>query len=74
MGQAACSAHLQPRYNIAPTQQVLTIRQREGLPEAVELRWGLIPSWADDPMIGIRARGNSPANEGSELIEAIEVG
>ncbi len=66
MGQAACSAHLQPRYNIAPTQQVLTIRQREGLPEAVELRWGLIPSWADDPMIGnrlINARAETVATK-----------
>ncbi|MFO0898004.1 MAG: SOS response-associated peptidase [Pirellulales bacterium] len=55
-----------PRYNIAPTQQVLAIRQREGIREAVELRWGLIPSWADDPKIGnrlINARAETVATK-----------
>jgi putative SOS response-associated peptidase YedK len=36
-----------PRYNIAPTQQVLTVGQtRTGERKAAVLRWGLIPSWA----------------------------
>jgi len=35
-------------YNIAPTQQVLAIRMKEGDKECVALRWGLIPSWAKD--------------------------
>jgi putative SOS response-associated peptidase YedK len=43
-----------PRYNIAPTQQVLAIRARNGVRELVELRWGLVPAWADDPKIGNR--------------------
>src|SRR5437879_6031020 len=38
-----------PRWNIAPTQQVLAIRMKDGTPEAAMLRWGLIPSWAQDP-------------------------
>ncbi len=44
------------RYNIAPTQQVLTVRERaegEGR-EAQFMRWGLAPSWAKDPSIGVR--------------------
>jgi putative SOS response-associated peptidase YedK len=45
-----------PQYNIAPTQQVLAVRLRPGSdqPEAVRLRWGLVPSWADDLKIGYR--------------------
>jgi putative SOS response-associated peptidase YedK len=44
-----------PRYNIAPGQDVLAIRAvASGIREAVALRWGLVPSWADDPAIGNR--------------------
>jgi putative SOS response-associated peptidase YedK len=45
-----------PRYNIAPTQPVLAVRAgpEEGELEVVSLRWGLVPSWADDPKIGYR--------------------
>jgi putative SOS response-associated peptidase YedK len=41
-------------FNIAPTQDVLAVRADSGSREAVPLRWGLIPSWADDPKIGNR--------------------
>jgi putative SOS response-associated peptidase YedK len=39
-----------PRYNIAPTQPVLIIRQnlKEPRRELSLVRWGLIPSWAKD--------------------------
>ena len=38
-----------PRYNIAPTQAVRMVRQREdGGREALEARWGLIPHWVKD--------------------------
>lgn len=37
---------LAPRYNIAPTQQVLAVRVRDGTREARRMRWGLIPHWA----------------------------
>jgi putative SOS response-associated peptidase YedK len=53
-----------PRYNIAPTQQVLAIRLRDGKRQASMLHWGLTPSWADDPAIGnrmINARADSVA-------------
>jgi putative SOS response-associated peptidase YedK len=47
---------LEPRYNIAPSQQVLAARQT---PEhrdrqLVTFKWGLVPQWADDPKIGYR--------------------
>ena len=46
---------IKPRYNIAPTQQVPVVRSAaDGSRELVELRWGLIPSWASDPSIGSR--------------------
>jgi putative SOS response-associated peptidase YedK len=39
-----------PRYNVAPTQSVPTIRQHPTEPrrELSLVRWGLIPSWAKD--------------------------
>ncbi|TAM65364.1 MAG: SOS response-associated peptidase [Microbacteriaceae bacterium] len=37
-----------PRYNIAPTQPVLAIKN-DGTHEITTLRWGLVPSWAKDP-------------------------
>ncbi len=45
-----------PRFNIAPTQPVPVIRAAPAMTsrELVWLRWGLIPSWADDPAIGNR--------------------
>jgi len=47
---------LEPQYNIAPTNNVLAVRLKLGTdqPEAVRLRWGLIPSWADDIKIGYK--------------------
>lgn len=47
-------AEFSPRYNVAPTQQVLAIRLHEGKRQASFLHWGLIPSRADDPKIGYR--------------------
>lgn len=55
------------RYNIAPTQDVAVVRQGSGEGRKLSwLRWGLIPSWADDPAIGnrmINARGESLATK-----------
>ena len=42
------------RYNIAPTQDVLTIRNEDGERRAEMMRWGLVPSWADSPKVGAR--------------------
>jgi putative SOS response-associated peptidase YedK len=43
----------QPRYNIAPTQNIVTI-MRNGTDQLALLRWGLIPSWAKEESIGSR--------------------
>lgn len=43
----------QPRYNIAPTQEIVTI-VNNGNPHLSLLRWGLIPAWAKDESIGSR--------------------
>jgi putative SOS response-associated peptidase YedK len=61
---------LAPRYNIAPTQPVMVVRQDPDTSErAFELmRWGLIPSWAKDPSIGnkmINARSETAAEKPS---------
>ena len=43
-----------PRYNIAPSQPIVAIRIDPDTTtrKLVQLRWGLIPSWAKDPKIG----------------------
>ena len=40
----------EPRYNIAPTQPVLTVRRKptQSFRELSLMQWGLIPSWAKD--------------------------
>jgi putative SOS response-associated peptidase YedK len=47
---------LSPRYNIAPSQPVATVRAAPAGSgrELALLRWGLIPSWSKDPAIGNR--------------------
>lgn len=44
-----------PRYNIAPTQLIsCVLGSDDGHRRWEQLRWGLIPPWADDPAIGNR--------------------
>lgn len=55
---------LAPRYNIAPSQLVACVRTNPDTSERewVELKWGLVPSWAKDPSVGhklINARGET---------------
>jgi putative SOS response-associated peptidase YedK len=38
-----------PRYNITPTQPIVTILEREGRRTAELFRWGLVPAWVKDP-------------------------
>ncbi len=57
-----------PRYNIAPSQEVLTILRTPDRPELhVALRrWGLIPLWAEGPAVGsrmINARAETVASK-----------
>jgi putative SOS response-associated peptidase YedK len=56
-----------PRYNIAPTQSVLIVTD-EGERKLEQMRWGLIPSWAEDPAVGnkmINARAETVAEKPS---------
>ena len=51
-----------PRYNIAPTQPIVVVRQGDKGRELVPMRWGLLPSWVKDPddfplLINARAEG-----------------
>jgi len=52
--ELASSVRLEPRYNIAPTEQVPAVRLGPKGRELVEMRWGLIPFWAKDEKIGHR--------------------
>jgi putative SOS response-associated peptidase YedK len=53
-GFEAPSVELPPNYNVAPTQEVAAVLSEGGERRLELLRWGLIPSWADDPQIGSR--------------------
>lgn len=50
--------NLAPSYNVAPTDEVPVVRLKRG-PQAerelVLMRWGLVPYWAKDIKIGVRA-------------------
>src|SRR5687768_422429 len=54
-------ALFEPRYNIAPTQEVVVVRADSGgVRTASSLRWGLLPSWSKGvasgaPMINARS-------------------
>ena len=37
------------RFNIAPTESVLTIYQSQGINHIADMRWWLTPSWSDGP-------------------------
>jgi putative SOS response-associated peptidase YedK len=43
-----------PRYNIAPSQQILAVKADGAQRELCLMKWGLIPSWAKDPAIGFK--------------------
>jgi putative SOS response-associated peptidase YedK len=65
---AGGSLDIEPRYNVAPTQYVASIRNVESSEdrELVLLRWGLVPFWAKDPAIGnrmINARAETVAEK-----------
>jgi putative SOS response-associated peptidase YedK len=52
--QLDSTVEIAPSYNVAPTQQVAAVLEDEGGRRLEMLRWGLVPSWADDPEIGAR--------------------
>ena len=56
-----------PRWNIAPQSSIPVIRQKPGTGRVGQMvRWGLIPSWAEDPSVGNKlnnARGETVAEK-----------
>jgi len=57
-----------PNYNVAPTQEILSIIQKEGLNLLEKLHWGLVPRWAKDISTGykmINARSETIATKPS---------
>src|SRR3954469_14597119 len=61
------SSELKASYNIAPTQSVAVIVS-EGKKRLIEVRWGLVPSWAKDPAVGnkmINARAETVTEKAS---------
>lgn len=55
-----------PRYNVAPGQDIAVVRQDAVQPRRwlSQMRWGLVPSWTNDPSTGfkmINARSESVA-------------
>jgi putative SOS response-associated peptidase YedK len=55
---------LAERYNVAPAQMILGIREEGRAREATFFKWGLVPRWAKDPGIG-----NKLINARSETVE-----
>jgi putative SOS response-associated peptidase YedK len=54
----------EPSYNVAPTHSVLAVRQGGDGREMTFFKWGLVPSWAKDALIGARL-----INARSETVE-----
>lgn len=57
-----------PRYNIAPTQPIATVRREHGQRRFALVRWGLVPSWVKDPAsfsLLINARAETAAGKPS---------
>lgn len=46
--------NLPARYNIAPTQDVAIVRCADGGRALAQVRWGLVPPWAEDLRVGAR--------------------
>ncbi len=61
------AVELQPRYNVAPTQEVAVVGlNKAGQRSLGTMKWGLVPSWAKDPAIGnkmLNARSETAAEK-----------
>lgn len=57
----------QPRYNIAPTQPLMVLKQDKDRLQATMMRWGLVPSWWRDaarlPDLTFNARAETLAEK-----------
>ena len=54
VGKTKVAIKAPPQAIIRPTDRASVIRKGSGGLEEANLRWGLIPSWAKDPKIGIQ--------------------
>src|SRR4028119_2517960 len=54
LGLDEVRAELSQNFNVAPTQSVAAVVAEGGKRRLELLRWGLVPSWADDSEIGSR--------------------
>jgi len=65
----ASDPEFKPRYNIAPSTDILIVREDKERGRVADLyRWGLIPGWAKEPSIGNKlanARGETVAEKPS---------
>lgn len=62
-GVESCSFQFAPHYNIAPSQNILTIRLDErGKRQLTALQWGFVPHWAKD------MSGPHPINARAETV------
>lgn len=59
---------LAPRYNVAPTDDVLVVLETDGARRLAPHHWGLVPFWAESPAVGnrmINARSEGVAEKGA---------
>ena len=54
VGKTKVALKAPPQALIRPTDRASVIRKGSGGLEEADLRWGLIPSWAKDPKIGVQ--------------------
>jgi len=57
---------LEPSWNVAPTDDIYVVLERDGHREVAEHHWGLVPFWATSPAIGskmINARADGLATK-----------
>ena len=62
---AADLAGAEPRYNVAPSQNILGVIQTNDERHALYFHWGLIPSWSKEPRGVINARAETIAEKPS---------
>ena len=68
---------LPPNYNVAPTQEVAAVVEKDEKRKLEMFHWGLIPSWAKDPAIGnkmINARAETVAEKPPSAVPSRSVG
>ena len=54
VGKTKVAIKAPPQAMIRPTDRASVIRKGSGGIEVADLRWGLVPSWAKDPKIGVQ--------------------